>query len=157
MFKNIKNSNFFSFQSCEEVHAEDGLHHGAFSRNQRSCLHRVLECCIGNLTFVASKSKLMDLQVTPESTQKLDFAFTFAFLNSMAQPIICICIVTQIREAFLNCVLPRFPNSFFWVTEGSQHPTRAGWIQLLYHIRVHLGNIICFGPITCFGLLHRFF
>ena len=46
----------------------------------------------------------MDLQVTPESTQKLDFAFTFAFLNSMAQPIICICIVTQTlrRAAFLE-------------------------------------------------------
>ena len=43
-----------------------------------------------------------DLQVIPESTQKLDFSFTFAFLNSLAQPIICICIVTQIRKAFVR-------------------------------------------------------
>ena len=50
-----KNSNFFSFQSCEEVHTEDGLHHRAFPRDQPSCLHGVLECCMGNL-FIVAKS-----------------------------------------------------------------------------------------------------
>ena len=44
------------------------------------------------------------LQKTPKSTRSLDLAFTFAYLNSMTQPIICIGIVTEIREAFVRSV-----------------------------------------------------
>ena len=44
------------------------------------------------------------LQKTPKSTRSLDLAFTFAYLNSMTQPIICIGIVTEIREALVRWV-----------------------------------------------------
>jgi len=48
---------------------------------------------------------LSAILVTPKSTRKLDSAFAFAYLNSMAQPIICICIITEIREALARLVL----------------------------------------------------
>ena len=42
-------SNIALFQSCEEVHTEDGLHHSALHRNQCPRLHWVLTRCIGNI------------------------------------------------------------------------------------------------------------
>ena len=38
---------FSLFQSFEEEHTEDGLHHGAFSRNQCPHLHPVPQCYTG--------------------------------------------------------------------------------------------------------------
>ena len=45
----------------------------------------------------------------------LDFTFLIAYLNSMAQPIVCICIVTEIRETLVRYSwLPIF-SLLFWV------------------------------------------
>ena len=55
-------------------------------------------------TFFLQHFDMNYLQKTPKSTRSLDLAFTFAYLNSMTQPIICIGIVTEIREALVRSV-----------------------------------------------------
>ena len=63
------------------------------------------------------------LQKTPKSTRSLDLAFTFAYLNSMTQPIICIGIVTEIREALVRSVQFTFLVSTTLLISSFHEPT----------------------------------
>ena len=79
----------------------------------------------------------------------LDFTFLIAYLNSMAQPILCICIVTEIRETLVR--YGWMPNSTYcylsFLIVVCKQPQQTKAIAL-HCIRVLVQLIFLFGLAT---------
>jgi len=90
-------------------------HHFATQRTNSLLKKGTLKMVFITMLFLVTSAPLSSqfisaALVTPKSTRMLDFTFLIAYLNSMAQPIVCICIVTEIRETLVRLVLQKEDN-----------------------------------------------